>query len=82
MENFIFDFVFPTFGKLIVISIVVLVFIGGLDWVVFSRRGFDATTACEVKRMIPQRKLLSSKVVCIPVPLGERNDTTTVQIKQ
>lgn len=82
MLDFIGDVFMPFIGRLFLLVVAALIVIGGLDWVVFSRRGFDATAGCQAKRMQSVRKLLSSKVVCIPVPLGERNDTTTVQIKQ
>lgn len=48
------------------------------DSVHYERQAFVASTACEVKRMEPRRKFLSSDVVCIPAYRGTKNDTLTV----
>ena len=60
-----------------------LVVAGGLalvDSLHYDRASFAAQTACMAKRGVPQRKWLSTEVVCVPA--NTRQDTTTVQIKQ
>lgn len=44
----------------------------------YERRAFPAITACETRRMTPDRRLLSSTVVCVPT--NTRQDTTTVNV--
>lgn len=49
------------------------------DDTILARRAFDATVACETRRMLPHRKFLSATVVCVPALT--RQDTTTVHVQ-
>jgi hypothetical protein len=50
-----------------------------LDSVVFERRAFAKTTACETTRGVPRRKLFSTEVICVPE--NARQDTTTINLQ-
>lgn len=43
------------------------------------QRSFDKQVACEVKLMQPRRRVLTTSVVCIPVP--QRQDTSTIRVR-
>lgn len=70
----------PCLGCGIVGYSVSALIVGLIQEIYFSRVAFAATTACEAKRMEARRMAFSANVVCVPIQLATRNDTTTVNL--
>jgi hypothetical protein len=66
-----------TLGSWLVIAIVCFVWLASCDYAQ-SIRAFDAMTACQSARGVPQRKPFDTRVVCTQAVT--RQDTVTVQI--
>lgn len=79
MRDWIDDVLIPTAMGILAILAVGFFVSCGAEVGYFDRKAFAAKEACLQRRMRPDRKLLSTDVICVPD--NARQDTTTVNVR-